>query len=162
MNKDHKYMNAALEEAQKAYDKGEVPVGAVIVLQDKIIARAHNLKTSAKQATHHAEILAIQKASKKIGDWRLDECEMYVTLEPCPMCAGALIQSRIKRLIFGALDPKGGSVVSCQKMFEIEGYNHYPEVTMQVVEAECSMILSDFFKKMRNKNKSDKKFDIMK
>jgi len=162
MNKDHKYMNAALKEAQKAYDKGEVPVGAVIVLHDKIIARAHNLKTSAKQATHHAEILAIQKASKKIDDWRLDECEMYVTLEPCPMCAGALIQSRIKRLIFGALDPKGGSVVSCQKMFEIEGYNHYPEVTVGVKEIECSMILSDFFKKMRNKNKSDKKFDIMK
>ncbi len=162
MNKDHKYMNAALKEAQKAYDKGEVPVGAVIVLDNKIIARAHNLKTSKKQATHHAEILAIQKASKRIGDWRLDECDMYVTLEPCPMCAGAIIQSRLKRLVFGALDPKGGSVVSCQRMFEVKGYNHYPEVTIGIKEKECSDILTDFFKNMRNQNKSNNKFGIMK
>lgn len=154
MNKDIKYMKAALKEAEKAYEKGEVPVGAVIVFNDKIIARAHNLKTSAKQATHHAEIIAIEKASKKIKDWRLDQCDMYVTLEPCPMCAGALIQARINKVVFGALDPKGGSVVSCQKMYEVEGYNHYPQVVMNVMEKECSNILSDFFKNMRNKNKS--------
>ncbi len=154
MNKDIKYMKAALKEAEKAYKKGEVPVGAVIVFNDKIIARAHNLKTSAKQATHHAEIIAIEKASKKIKDWRLDQCDMYVTLEPCPMCAGALIQARINKVVFGALDPKGGSVVSCQKMYEVEGYNHYPQVVMNVMEKECSNILSDFFKNMRNKNKS--------
>ena len=150
---DNKYMKLALKEAQKAFDKGEVPVGAVIVLNDIIIAKAHNLKTSKRQATHHAEILAIQKASKKINDWRLDKCEMYVTLEPCPMCAGALIQARIRRLVFGAYDPKGGSVVSCQRMFDIKGYNHYPEVSEGVMEHECSDLLTSFFKKMRDNPK---------
>ncbi|MEA5026864.1 tRNA-specific adenosine deaminase [bioreactor metagenome] len=151
---DHQYMKIALKEAQKALAKGEVPVGAIIVLNGKIIARAHNLKAVSRQATHHAEILAIQKASRKIGDWRLDDSEMYVTLEPCPMCAGALIQSRIRRVIFGAYDPKGGSVVSCQRMFDVPGYNHYPEVTAGVLEKDCSLILSDFFKKMRKSKKS--------
>jgi len=150
---ENKYMKLALREAQKAFDKGEVPVGAVIVLNDKVIAKAHNLKTSARQATHHAEILAIQKASRKINDWRLDQCEMYVTLEPCPMCAGALIQARLKRIIFGAYDLKGGSVVSCQRMFDVKGYNHYPEVKEGIMEQECSAMLTRFFKKMRDNSK---------
>jgi len=149
----NKYMKIALKEAQKAFDKGEVPVGAVVVMNGIVIAKAHNLKTSARQATHHAEILAIQKASKKINDWRLDQCEMYVTLEPCPMCAGALIQARIKRIIFGAYDPKGGSVVSCQRMYDVKGYNHYPEVSEGIMKEECSNLLTTFFKKMRDNSK---------
>lgn len=150
---DNKYMKIALKEAQKAFDKGEVPVGAVVVMNGTVIAKAHNLKTSARQATHHAEILAIQKASKKINDWRLDQCEMYVTLEPCPMCAGALIQARIKRIIFGAYDPKGGSIVSCQRMYDVKGYNHYPEVSEGIMKEECSSLLTTFFKKMRDNSK---------
>jgi len=152
MDKDEKYMKLALKEAQKARDKKEVPVGAVLVLNDKVIARAHNLKTSKHLATAHAEILAIEKANKKIQDWRLDGMELYVTLEPCPMCAGAIQQSRIKRVIFGAYDPKGGSVVSCMKMYETKGYNHYPEVTGGILQQECSEILSDFFRQMRKEN----------
>ncbi len=144
-----KYMKEALKEAKKAYLKNEVPVGCVIVLNDKIIARAHNLRESKKQADAHAEILAIKKACKKIGDWRLEECSMYVTLEPCPMCSGAIINSRIRNLYFGAFDQKMGAAGSVLNLFNYK-FNHQVNVFPQVMEEECSEILKDFFKDLRN------------
>ena len=144
-----KYMKEALKEAKKAYLKNEVPVGCVIVLNDKIIARAHNLRESKKQADAHAEILAIKKACKKIGDWRLEECSMYVTLEPCPMCSGAIINSRIRNLYFGAFDQKMGAAGSVLNLFNYK-FNHQVTVFPQVMEEECSEILKDFFKDLRN------------
>ena len=145
-----KYMKLALKEAYKAFDKDEVPIGAVIVLDGKVIARAHNLREKKQISTAHAEILAIEKACKKLGTWRLENCELYVTLEPCPMCAGAILQSRIGKVIYGALDPKGGSIESNMKMYETKGYNHYPE-TCYSPNQECSQILKDFFKRKRMK-----------
>ncbi|MEG1639254.1 MAG: nucleoside deaminase, partial [Erysipelotrichaceae bacterium] len=123
-----KYMKEALKEANKALLIDEVPIGCVIVKNDKIIARAHNLRETKQQSINHAEILAIQKACKKIGSWRLEDCSIYVTLEPCAMCAGAILQSRIDTVIFGALDPKGGCIESCIQMYEYPGFNHYPMV----------------------------------
>lgn len=146
----NKYMKAALKEAQKAYEIDEVPIGAVIVKDGKIIARAHNLRESKQLSTAHAEILAIEKACKKMKTWRLENCDLYVTLEPCPMCAGAILQSRIRKVYFGACDPKGGSVISCMKMYESKGYNHYPAYE-NIETEECSYILKDFFRKKRMK-----------
>lgn len=143
-------MNEAIKEAKKAYIKDEVPIGAVIVKDGKVISRAHNLRESKQCSTAHAEILAIEKACKKLGTWRLDECDLYVTLEPCPMCAGAILQSRIRKVIFGALDRKGGSIVSNMKMYEVKGYNHYPDIDVQLND-ECSQLLKDFFKQKRMK-----------
>lgn len=146
-----KYMNLALKEARKAYDKDEVPIGAVIVKDDKIIARAHNLKEKNKQACAHAEILAIQKACKKLDAWRLEDCDMYVTLEPCPMCAGAIINSRIKNLYIGAMDPKSGAVGSKLNLLKDYKFNHTVNVFNGVLENECSTILKDFFKELRKR-----------
>ena len=146
-----KYMRAALREAKKAYDKEEVPIGAVIVKNDKIIARAHNLRESSTQATAHAEILAINKACKKLGAWRLEDCDMYVTLEPCPMCAGALINARIKNLYIGAMDQKGGAVGSKLNLLTDYKFNHSVNVESGVLADECVEILRDFFKNLRNK-----------
>lgn len=148
MNK--KFMIAALKEADKAFLKDEVPIGAVIVKDNKIIARAHNLRETKQLSTAHAEIIAIQKACKKLGTWRLEGCTLYVTLEPCPMCAGAILQSRIERVVYGAIDPKGGSIESCMKMYETKGYNHYPKTEYLNTE-KCSQILKDFFKRKRMK-----------
>ena len=145
-----KYMKLALKEAQKAFEKDEVPIGAIIVLDGKVIARAHNLREKKQLSTAHAEILAIEKACKKLGTWRLENCELYVTLEPCPMCAGAILQSRIEKVVYGAIDPKGGSIESNMKMYETKGYNHYPQTYYQPTE-ECSQILKDFFKRKRMK-----------
>lgn len=150
MKTDYDYMGLALREAQKAAKKDEVPVGAVLVKDGKIIARAHNQKEIKKDATKHAEMIVIQKASKKIDNWHLDDCILYVTLEPCAMCAGAIIQSRIKKVVFGAHDPKGGSLHSSFKMYEIEGFNHYPEVESGIRHEECAQVLKDFFKTKRN------------
>ena len=144
-----KFMKEALKEAKKAYDKLEVPVGCVIVKNNKIIARAHNLKETKKDTTKHAEILAIQKASKKIDSWRLIDCEMYVTLEPCSMCAGALIHSRIKKLYFGAKDTKTGAVGSVFNLLEEYPCNHQVEVEQGVLEKDCEKLLKDFFKTLR-------------
>ncbi len=144
-------MKEALKEAKKAGLENEVPIGAIIVLNDKIIARAHNRKIRNQSATGHAEILAIEKAGKKIKDWRLNDAELYVTLEPCPMCAGAIMQARIKKLYYGAYDQKAGSVDSLQKMYEIKGYNHYPEYQGGILKEECAELLKSFFKEMRNK-----------
>lgn len=145
----NKFMNVALKEARKAFDKGEVPVGAVVVYQGEIIARAHNLREQ-NQAFHaHAEFLAMQKAAKKLGSWRLEDCEVYVTLEPCPMCAGALIQSRIKKIVYGAVDLKAGAVESVVKLLDIP-FNHKIESYLDYT-VESEILLKSFFKKLREK-----------
>lgn len=146
-------MKEALKEAKKAYDKLEVPVGAVIVKDGKIIARAHNLKETKYDTTKHAEILAIQKASKKLNSWRLIDCEMYVTLEPCSMCAGAIINSRIKKVYIGAMDEKTGAVGSVLNLFEDFTFNHKVEVEKGIMQKECETMLKDFFKMLRKTKK---------
>lgn len=155
MNREEKFMKEALKEAKKAYDKLEVPVGAIIVKDDKIIARAHNLKETKFDTTKHAEILAIQKASKKLKSWRLIDCEMYVTLEPCSMCAGALINSRVKKIYIGANDEKTGAVGSVFNLLEDYTFNHKVQNEKGILKQECENILKDFFKKIR-KIKSSK------
>lgn len=142
-------MKLALKEAKKAYDKGEVPVGAVIVKDGKIIAKAYNLKEVKNDTTNHAEILAIKKASKKLNSWRLIDCEMYVTLEPCSMCAGALIQSRIKKVYIGAMDYKTGACGSVLNLLENYSFNHKVEIETGVMKEECTNIIKSFFKELR-------------
>ena len=144
-----KFMQEALKEAKKAYEKLEVPVGAVIVKDGKIIARAHNQKETKTDTTKHAEILAIQKASKKLKSWRLIDCEMYVTLEPCTMCAGAIIHSRIKKVYIGAMDEKTGAVGSVLNLFEDYKFNHKPEVEKGILKEDCESLLKQFFKELR-------------
>ncbi len=151
MNTD--FMMRALELAKQAYDDGEVPVGAVIVKDNVIIAEGRNRRESDKNALAHAEIEAINAACKKLGSWRLSECDMYVTLEPCPMCAGAIINARIKTLYYGAYDDKAGSVSSVISMFELP-YNHSPAVKSGVLKEESARLLSDFFKNLRNRPKA--------
>ena len=153
---EEKYMKLALKQAMKAQEKDEVPIGCVIVKDDKVIARGYNLRQTKQQSYAHAEMIAIQKACKKLGTWRLEDCDLYVRLEPCPMCAGAILQSRIKRVIYGAKDPKGGCVDSCMKMYETKGFNHYPEVLSGILEEECSSILTNFFKMKREMKKKMK------
>ena len=145
-------MQRALELAQMAFDEGEVPVGAVVVKKTtgEIVGEGRNMRETAKNALAHAEIIAIDAACKKLGGWRLPECAIYVTLEPCPMCCGAIINSRIDNVYFGAYDVKSGSAVSVQKMFELP-YNYRPEVTGGIMEKECADILSDFFRQLRIK-----------
>ena len=149
MEQKEYYMKQALKEAKKAYKKLEVPVGAVIVKDGKIIASAHNQKESKTDTTKHAEILAIQKASKKLNSWRLIDCEMYVTLEPCSMCAGALINSRIKKVYIGASDQKTGAVGSVFNLLEDYTFNHKVEYEKGVLQDECESILKEFFKELR-------------
>lgn len=157
MNMQEKFMWEALKEAQKAYDKGEVPVGAVIVKDNKIIARAHNQKEIKQDTTRHAEILAIQKASKTLQAWRLLDCEMYVTLEPCAMCAGALIQSRIQKVYIGTADEKTGACGTVLNLLEDFAFNHKVEVEKYVLQEECETILKQFFKELRQQKKGVKK-----
>ena len=149
MEDKEKFMKEALKEAKKAYEKLEVPVGAVIVKNGKIIARAHNLKETKKDTTKHAEILAIEKASKKLDAWRLLDCEMYITLEPCSMCAGAIINSRIKKIYIGALDEKTGAAGSVLNLFDYK-FNHKVEVEKGILQKECEKVLKDFFRELRN------------
>lgn len=146
------FMRKALKEAKNAYNKEEIPVGAVIVKDDKIIARAHNLRETKLSSIAHAEILAIEKANKKLNSWRLENCEMYVTLEPCMMCMGAIINSRIKKLYIGTLDPKAGCYKS---VIEIEKYkfNHTVKIETGILHKECEYILKEFFKRLRQKKK---------
>lgn len=151
-------MKEAIKEAKKAYKKLEVPVGAVIVKDGKIIARAHNLKETKYDTTKHAEILAIQRASRKLQSWRLVDCEMYITLEPCTMCAGAIINSRIKRIYIGTMDEKTGAVGSKLNLFKDYTFNHNVEVETGIMKEECEEILKEFFKELR-KMKSKKKED---
>ena len=143
------FMKQALKEAQKAYRKLEVPVGAVIVKEGKIIARAHNQKETKTDTTKHAEILAIQKASKKLKSWRLIDCDMYVTLEPCTMCAGAIINSRIKKIYIGTMDEKTGAAGSVLNLFEDYTFNHKVETEKEIMQDECDEILKKFFKELR-------------
>lgn len=150
---EEKFMLEALKEAKKAYAKDEVPVGAVIVKDGKIIARGHNLKELKCDTTKHAEIISIQKASKKLQSWRLIDCEMYVTLEPCAMCAGAMIQSRISKLYFGASDLKTGAVGSVLNLLEDYKFNHQVEFQGGILKNECENILKQFFKELRNRKK---------
>lgn len=151
-----KFMKIALKEAKKAYDKEEIPVGAVIVKDGKVVAKAHNLKELKNDTTKHAEILAIQKASKKLDSWRLQDCEMYVTLEPCSMCAGALIQSRIKKVYIGTMDYKTGACGSVLNLLNDYKFNHYVEIETGILADECEKILKDFFKGLRKNKKKIK------
>ena len=148
-------MKEALKEAKKAYKKEEIPVGAIIVKDGKIVSRAHNLKESKNSSTAHAEILAIEKANKKLKAWRLENCEMYITLEPCMMCMGAIINSRIKKIYIGTMDPKTGS---CKSVIDIKDYkfNHVVEVETGILKDECEYILKDFFKMLRKKKRREK------
>ena len=145
-----KFMKMAYKLAKKAYDIGEVPIGAVIVKDGKVIAKAYNKRNFKRLATAHAEILAIEKACKKLNDWRLDDSEMYVTLEPCPMCAGAIVNSRIKKLYFGAYERKSGSVLSNYQILFKGGLNHTVDAEGGILEEECSTLLKNFFKSKRN------------
>ena len=147
-----KYMHRALELARLAFNEGEVPVGAVVVKKTtgEIVGEGRNMREGTKNALAHAELIAIDQACRTLGGWRLPKCAIYITLEPCPMCCGAIINSRIDDVIFGAYDLKSGSAISVQKMFEFP-YNYHPEVTGGVMEKECSEILSEFFRQLRQK-----------
>ena len=148
------FMKEALKEAKKAYDKDEVPVGAVIVKDGKIISRAYNVKEKKKDTTCHAEILAIKKASKKLDSWRLEGCSMYVTLEPCPMCAGAIIQSRLDKVVIGTMDYKTGACGSVLNLLKDYKFNHNVEIENGIMQEECEKILQVFFKYLRIKKKN--------
>lgn len=153
MELDHYYMQQAIEEAEKAGAKGEVPIGAVVVHRGEIIARAHNLRESTQNAVTHAELLAIQEACQKLGNWRLEETTLYVTLEPCPMCAGAILQSRVPRVVYGARDAKAGCVDSLYRLLNDDRFNHQCEVTESVMADECGQLLTQFFRELRLKRK---------
>ena len=148
---DSHYMEFALEEAARAGEKWEIPVGAVVVCRGKVIARAHNRREELQSPTAHAEMLALGDCSVALGSWRLHECTLYVTLEPCIMCVGAILQARISRLVFGCADPKGGAVESLYRLCEDPRLNHHPAVTRGVLEGECGHILSEFFSCLRSK-----------
>lgn|SRR5699024_9308294 len=148
---DEHYMQYALEEAKKAATKGEVPIGAVLVYKDNIIARGANQREAKQTTLSHAELFAIEEGNEKIGSWRLEDCTLYVTLEPCPMCAGAIIQSRIKRVVYGASDPKAGCAGTLMDLLQEARFNHQAEVTQGVLQNECSALLKDFFKAMRER-----------
>ena len=151
MNLDEKYMKNALKEAQKAVLLDEVPVGAIIVKDGKIIARGHNLREKSNDPTSHAEVNAIRKACKKLNSWRLEDATIYVTVEPCSMCAGTLLQCRIGKIVYGAKDPKGGAIESSLQLFNAKNINHHPEIIGGVLQEECSAIISNYFKSKRNK-----------
>ena len=150
---DERWMKVALEEAQLAADKGEVPVGAVVVHEGSVIAKSHNLRELNKDPLAHAELLAIADAAKLLGRWRLIECTLYVTLEPCPMCAGAIVNSRLDRIVYGASDPRAGACGTIFNIVEDERLNHRPEVVRGILQEPCSQILSKFFKDLRAKRK---------
>ena len=151
MEKEIRFMKEALKEAKKAELIDEVPIGCVIVKDDRIIARGHNVRETKKTPLGHAEIIAISKASKKLNAWRLQDCDIYITLEPCIMCSGAIIQSRIRHIYYGAKDPKGGAIESSISVLEAKNINHHPEVTSGILEEECSNIISEYFKRKRMK-----------
>lgn len=154
--KDRHYMRLAIAEAKKAEAAGEVPIGAIIVLQDEVIAAAHNLRETTQNAVTHAELMAIQEACSKVGSWRLEDMTLYVTLEPCPMCAGGILQSRIPRVVYGARDPKAGAVDSLYRLLNDSRLNHECQVTEGVLADECGMLLTDFFRQLREKRKQKK------
>lgn len=149
MTKDEKYMKMALAQAQKAYAREETPIGCVIVYEDKVIARGYNKRNGKKNTLAHAEILAIHKASRVLGDWRLEDCTMYVTLEPCPMCAGAIVQARISRVVVGSMNPKAGCAGSVINLLQMPGLNHQVELETGVLGEECSRLMTEFFHELR-------------
>ncbi len=151
-----KYMKEALKQAKKAYVLGEVPIGCVIVHEGKIIGRGYNRRNTDKNTLAHAEITAINKASKVIGDWRLEECTLYVTLEPCQMCAGAIVQARIPEVVMGCMNPKAGCAGSILNILEMPEFNHQVSVSRGILEQECSDMLKLFFTELRVRNKADK------
>lgn len=151
-----KFMKEAIKQAKKAYKIEEVPIGCVIVHEGKIIARAYNKRNYKKSTLAHAEILAIQKASKVLNDWRLEGCTMYVTLEPCQMCAGAIVQARVDKVVIGCMNPKAGCAGSVINLLDMKGFNHQVEVERGVMEEECSNLLQQFFKELREKKKKQK------
>lgn len=156
MNQQEKYMKEAIRQAKKAAAIGDVPIGCVITAGDKIIARAYNQRNKKKTTLAHAELLAIQKASKKTGDWRLEECTMYVTLEPCQMCAGAIVQARIPKVVIGAMNPKAGCAGSVLNILQVESFNHQVEIETGVLGEECSQMMSEFFRNLRKKKKEER------
>lgn len=154
---DEKYMKEALRQAKKAYALGEVPIGCVIVCGGKIIGRGYNRRNTDKNTLNHAEIAAIRKASKKTGDWRLEGCTIYITLEPCQMCSGAIVQSRMDRAVIGCMNPKAGCAGSILNILQMKEFNHQVEITYGVLEEECSELLKNFFKELRKRVKLEKK-----
>ena len=153
MTVEEKYMKEAIKQAKKAYAIDETPIGCVIVYEDKIIARGYNRRNTDKSTLAHAEITAIKKACKKLGDWRLEGCTLYVTLEPCPMCAGAMVQSRIDRVVVGSMNPKAGCAGSVLNILQTEGFNHQTELTTGILKEECSQLMTGFFKELRMRKK---------
>ncbi|MGG0454086.1 tRNA adenosine(34) deaminase TadA [Priestia megaterium] len=156
MLNDEKYMRLAIDEALKAKDKLEVPIGAVIVQNDEVVASAYNLRETEQRSVAHAELLAIDEACKKLRTWRLEDATLYVTLEPCSMCAGAIVLSRVKRVVFGAYDPKGGCAGTLLNLLEFEKFNHQAEVVGGMLEEECGSLLTTFFRELRQRKKSGK------
>lgn len=154
MEKDRQYMIEALALAQKAYELDESPIGAIIVYQDQIIGRGYNRRNTDKNPLAHAEVIAIYEACQHLGDWRLEECTIYITLEPCPMCSGAIVQARIPRVVFGARSPKAGFAGSVANVLQMDTLNHRCEIIEGICEEEASTLLKTYFKNMRNKNKS--------
>lgn len=149
MTKDETYMKQAITQAKRAYAKGETPIGCVIVFEDRVIARGYNKRNGKKNTLAHAEIIAIHKASRVLGDWRLEGCTMYVTLEPCPMCAGAIVQARIPRVVIGSMNPKAGCAGSVMNLLDTPGFNHQVELTTGVRGDECSQLMTGFFRELR-------------
>ncbi len=150
---DEQFMRAAMQEADKARKLDEVPIGAVIVHDGEIIAAGHNLRETSQTSLSHAELIAIEEANKKFRSWRLEDCTLYVTLEPCPMCAGAIVQSRVKRVVYGASDPKAGCAGTLMNLLQDERFNHQVELTSGVLEQECGDLLRDFFRALRDRRK---------
>lgn len=157
MTEQEKYMKAAITQAKKAYALGEVPIGCVIVHEGKIIGRGYNRRNTDKNTLAHAEITAINKASRKIGDWRLEDCTLYVTLEPCQMCSGAIVQARIPEVVIGCMNPKAGCAGSILNILENDSFNHQVRVTRGVLEQQCSDMLTQFFKELRVRVKEERK-----
>lgn len=153
---DETYMRLAIDEAKKAEAMNEVPIGAVIVYEGEVIATGYNKRESEQKSLRHAELIAIERANEQVGSWRLEDCTMYVTLEPCPMCAGALVQSRLKRVVYGASDPKAGCVGTLMNLVTDKRFNHQVEWTSSVLEEECSHLLTNFFKQLRQRKTKDK------
>lgn len=156
LSEDERYMREAVRQAKKAYALGEVPIGCVIVHEGKIIGRGYNRRNTDKSTLSHAEITAIKKASKVIGDWRLEECTLYVTLEPCQMCAGAIVQARIPKVVMACMNPKAGCAGSILNILDMPQFNHQVETVRGVMEEECAAMLKTFFKELRIRNKAEK------
>lgn len=153
MTQDERYMKEAIRQAKKAYAIGEVPIGCVIVYEDKIIGRGYNRRTTDHNTIAHAETIAIKKAGKKMNDWRLEDCVMYVTLEPCQMCSGAIVQSRMKKVVVGCMNPKAGCAGSILNLLQMSEFNHQVELETGVLEEECSQLMKGFFRELREKKK---------